>query len=62
MELYIQLRAQTARDYYNRGVEKVGGGNYHDAVQDFTRAIELNPNFSDAYYNRGVVEAELGKL
>jgi tetratricopeptide (TPR) repeat protein len=34
--------------------------NCHDAVQDFRRATELNPNFSDAYYNRGVVEAELG--
>lgn len=28
--------------------------NYDKAIEDYTKAIELNPNFADAYYNRGL--------
>ncbi|MEO0934241.1 MAG: tetratricopeptide repeat protein, partial [Cyanobacteria bacterium J06641_2] len=27
--------------------------NYPNAIPDFTQAIEINPNYLDAYYNRG---------
>ena len=26
---------------------------YYGAISDYTKAIELNPNFADAYNNRG---------
>ena len=29
-------------------------GNYFAAEQDYTRSIELNPRFAEAYYNRGI--------
>ncbi len=29
------------------------------AIQDYTKAIELNPNYNDAYYNRGSAKYEI---
>ena len=29
-------------------------GNYHQAIKDQSRAIELKPDLAAAYYNRGV--------
>ena len=30
------------------------------AIKDFTKAIALDPNFAEAYYNRGLAEENLG--
>ena len=39
----------------NRGVLLTRGkGDIDLAIQDYGKAIALNPNFSNAYYNRGV--------
>ena len=29
-------------------------------IQDYNKAIELNPDFADAYYNRGIAKYDLG--
>ncbi len=34
-------------------------GYYPKAIEDFTRAIETDRNFTDAYYNRGLVFSKL---
>ena len=31
-------------------------GKLPEAYEDYTRAIELNPQFAEAYYNRGLVQ------
>lgn len=38
-------------------------GNLHDtvgAITDFSKAIEINPRFHEAYFSRGVKKGELG--
>jgi tetratricopeptide (TPR) repeat protein len=57
-----RLRPLAARLYYLRGNFHRHFGNmsgdrreYQAAVDDFTRAIELDPAFSAAAYNRGVL-------
>ena len=40
--------------YYNRGLAYWKKGDFDRTIVDFTKAIELNPNFAEAYYNRGV--------
>ena len=45
---------QSAEEYLVIGNEKLVNKNYSGAIEDFTKAIELNPNYADAYYNRGL--------
>jgi tetratricopeptide (TPR) repeat protein len=46
--------------YYNRGVTYDKLDNHRQAIEDFSRAIEIYPGFADPYYNRGIVYAGLG--
>lgn len=51
--------SQTAEEYFQRGVSKVNLENYQGAIADYSKAIEINPKFSDAYYNRGYLKNNL---
>jgi len=48
--------------YVNRGVAYNLNNNTDRAIMDFSKAIEVKPDFSLAYYNRGVAFAESGIL
>ena len=51
--------SQTAKEYYERGLSKCKSqdyNGYHGAVEDFTKAIAINPNYGDAYYKRGLLK------
>jgi len=43
---------QRAGGYFKSGNEKVPT-DWLGAIEDFTKAIELNPDFAEAYVNRG---------
>ena len=45
--------------YFDRAYEKAENGDYYGAISDYTKAIEINPNYADAYYNRGNRKADL---
>ncbi|MDD5585165.1 MAG: tetratricopeptide repeat protein [Candidatus Omnitrophica bacterium] len=53
------LLAQAA--LYN-GIVYLDKQMYDAAVTEFTKAIELNPHFTEAYYNRGLVHAKEGSF
>jgi tetratricopeptide (TPR) repeat protein len=40
--------------FVNRGLSRQSEGDHDGAIEDFTKAIELNPNFAKAYAARGV--------
>ena len=44
----------------NRGLDYRDAGDYDRAVEYFTKAIELNPNYAIAYNNRGGVYSDKG--
>lgn len=46
--------------YNNRGHALENRGDYTRAVEDFTRAIKIDPRYADAYNNRGVAYGYLG--
>jgi tetratricopeptide (TPR) repeat protein len=45
---------------YNRGTRNARNGNLNQAIEDFTRAIEIKPDDIMAYNNRGSAYAQQG--
>lgn len=39
--------------YYYRGCAKVNAKKYKDGITDFEKAVEIKPNYADAYFNMG---------
>lgn len=39
--------------YYYRGCAKVNAMKYQEAIDDFLKAVELKPDYADAYFNLG---------
>ena len=56
------IPAGTAQEYYNRGNIYGKQGNLTQAISDYTKAIEVNPNYTEAYYNRGNTYEKQGNL
>jgi tetratricopeptide (TPR) repeat protein len=54
-------RDELALQWFERGNTNVKSGKYEEAVNYFTQAITIDPNFADAYYSRGHVLGRLGK-
>jgi tetratricopeptide (TPR) repeat protein len=50
---------QTAEEYYNIANNKSDSKDYQGAIENYTKAIELNPNYSEAYVNRGDTKTKI---
>ena len=46
----------------NRGNEKYELKQYTEAIADYDKAIELDPNYAAAYTNRGFAKAETQRI
>ncbi len=51
---------KTGEEHFYSGVEKANSGDYQGAIEDYNKAIELNPKYAEAFYNRGFAKGELG--
>ncbi len=51
----VHKSPKKARPYNNRGVVYRSRENLNQALLDYSRAIEINPDYDQAYYNRGIV-------
>ena len=49
-----------AWSYHARGTAWIDKGQMLKAIDDFNRAIELDPSIAWAYFNRGLVKVYLG--
>lgn len=54
------LLSQSAVEFFEKGKANANLGEYTQALKDFTKAIELDPDFSKAYNFRGVVKEAIG--
>ena len=52
--------SQTAEDFFNNGTEKANLKDYYGAIADYTKVIELDPDYARAYNNRGTSKWNLG--
>ena len=57
-----KAQAETAVFYYNRGIEKQEKGDYYGAISDYSKAIEIKPNYVFAYSNRGLAKKLIGDM
>jgi tetratricopeptide (TPR) repeat protein len=46
--------------YLNRGIAQYKKGDYDQAIANYTRAIEINPNYAKAYFYRGLAYQDKG--
>ena len=53
---------EAAEAYINRGIAKTELKDYEGAIQEYTKAIELNPQDAEAYFGRGNAKAEEPRL
>ena len=56
----VNALGYTAIEYGKSAVQKEVLGDYHGAVQDYNKAIELDSNYVAAYNKRGIVKGNLG--
>lgn len=47
---------------FNNAVHKAGRGENEEAISDFTKLLETNPDFAPLYYNRGISYRNINKL
>ena len=52
---------ECAETHYNRGLTHSKNGELDKAIENYTKAIELKPDYGDAYYNRGGAFLRLGE-
>jgi tetratricopeptide (TPR) repeat protein len=56
------LMAQNARQFYKTGLTFVEAGNHKDAVDQFSKAVDLDPEYAQAYVERSRSYEALGDL
>ncbi len=61
LDRVIELLPDMAYAHYDMGNVQLSEGNYAQAALAYTRALELEPRFPDAYYNRGVCYLQMGQ-
>ena len=55
-----QDKLTLTKAYYNRGNAYASKGDFDQAIDDYTKAIELKPDLVDAYHNRGIAYDKQG--
>jgi len=50
-----------SEDYFNRATDLYFKGKYELAIKAIEKAIELKPDYADAWYNKGVALKDLGR-
>jgi len=57
-----QDEPKDAKFYINRGIAYEGKGQFDQAVDDFTKALEIDPKDAGVYYHRGIGYVNKGQF
>ena len=55
----IEFNPENIYTYYNRGATYNDLGKYEEAISDYTKAIELNPDFELAKKNLKIIKDKI---
>lgn len=61
LDSYIDIRKDNFEAFYHRAVARLGMNNLSGALRDCEKAIELNPRYSDAYLQKGLILLRAGR-
>lgn len=53
------VQAQAENEYFESGKIKKANNDFEGAIEDFTKAIEINASFAEAYFERGSAKSKL---
>lgn len=56
---YLDVTQNTSNDYYEKGIECIGKGNFSNAIINFTTAIRIDSNSKQSFSARGYCKEEL---
>ena len=51
-----------AFDHFDKAYKKASNGDYKGSIVDYTKAINIDPTFMEAYLNRAVSKQNIGDL
>lgn len=57
---FYQDKAIDAKAHYYRAIAKDNLCDYKGAIEEYTQALSMNPNYARAYINRGYAKDRLG--
>lgn len=57
---YPELRLIFARYYNLKGANNADDGKLNEALENFNKAVKLNPHYAAAFFNRATIKADLG--
>jgi tetratricopeptide (TPR) repeat protein len=55
----LAQNGSSAQTYLGLGIDKYNAGDFQGAIVYYDRAIEINRNYTDAYYHRGLAKSAL---
>ena len=55
-------RRDEAKALYKKGVEAHKANKFAEAIESYTKAVDLYPRYAEVYYNRGLAYRKLDKL
>lgn len=58
----LQLDANSAAAYTNRGDARYVLGDFEGALEDYTQALRINPSLATAHVKRGAARGEMGDM
>ena len=56
----IPSAPQTAEEWLNKGITAYDNEDYEESIKCYNKAIELKPDYADAYYNMGATYSHMG--
>lgn len=56
----VEKKALTAKDFFLKGKENLKSNNYKMAISNFSRTLELDPNYVEAYKERALAKDKSG--
>ena len=55
-------KKKEAIEWKNKGNDSFKKGDYENAIQNFKNALDVDPNYSDAWNNLGLAYIKIGKI